>query len=354
MRTLACIVVVELIVSCNWSARAADSPIKKLPLSDNNSAIVLCFKGSAKILKVDGTVVKEWKADDVPEALAVRLSPGGKTLAVLRPYDERANRSTKFDAKGKVQYLTEVRHILYKLTLCTVSERLSGPDIELPGDSVSNLVWSNDATKIYASTFEHEWATSYKNLRHWIVDSRTYKATEFKLPKGHHLLDVSPNGGLFLTAGPPPNLKTGRPLWIVPADGSTPVRFTDATENPTDAQFSPDGTKILACGAGLIAAGMEGDGKLGVGKATPASRTRWFDVIEIANGKRTELKGWESRYIYKCRWSPDGRRIGFLLQESTKEFPDVYDELTVAGVDGGEAKVILSGRQRPMTCLDWR
>jgi len=51
--------------------------------------ILVWVKGKAALLKPDGTLVRSWEGEQVPNVYAARLSPDGTHIAVLRPYETR-------------------------------------------------------------------------------------------------------------------------------------------------------------------------------------------------------------------------------------------------------------------------
>jgi RNA polymerase sigma factor (sigma-70 family) len=315
--------------------------------------ILFWTKGKAVILKSDGAVVRSWDGDQVPEVGGARLSPDGTRIAVLRPYETRTLKQM-VPIAGGASLQGSFGRTLCKLTMVGVADKLTGPDVDVPGDSVYAAFWSGDGTKLYVGS--HDDDTSYarlNNLRHWVVDGKTLKATKLKLPEGHHLLDVSADGKLFLTISQPPIISVCRPIWVVPADGSKPIRLTDTTEGQFDARFSPDGTRVLVCGAGNCAAGKRPDGNIGPGLVKASTADRWFDIFTIADGTRTSVVTCKDReYVWRCQWSPDGKRIIYLPR--VQSFPDVHDNLTVSSPDGTGAKALLKVDHSSNACVDWR
>src|SRR5262249_49741753 len=270
--------------------------------------------------------------------------------------------------------------MLYRLTICPVADTLAGPDVDLPGESVESVVWSGDGTKIYAGTHDDDLTDArMKNLRYFVIDAKTFEATEMKLPEGHSLRDVSADGKLYLTAGPNPKPTVGRPLWVVPADGSDPVRLTDTTEGANCAQFSPDAKTVLACGAGTLK--VSADAEIGPGRCPPAKSYFWFDTLSIADGTRSpvldlkpvKLAGDEAGpqptpgvpgamtvpnpyrdYVWRCRWSPDGTRVVYLPRTLPTDFDKLAAAVTVAKRDGTGKKLILDFTHAGNISIDWR
>jgi RNA polymerase sigma factor (sigma-70 family) len=315
--------------------------------------ILYWVKGKAVLLKPDGTVVRSWEGDQVPEAAAARLSPDGTRIAIVRGYETRTLK-TMVPVGGGASLPGTFGRTLCKLTVVTVADKLTGPDVEVPGDSVYTVLWSGDGTKLYAGSHDDDPTyAQLNNLRHWVIDAKTLKATELKLPAGHHVLDVSADGKFYLTRGPNPKPTVGRPIWVVPADGSDGVRLTDTTEGSSDGQFSPDGTRVLLCGVRGIAAGAKPGGGVGPGRAPAAGAAWWLDVVTISDGKRVTLFDCKSEgYVPRARWSPDGKQVAYLPRKHT--FPEYHEKLTIANADGTGAKVVFEFDRATGANLDWR
>jgi RNA polymerase sigma factor (sigma-70 family) len=333
------------------NADAADPLTKTDPVREPQ--ILIWTQGKAALLKADGTVVHSWEGEQVPNVYAARLSPDGKRIAVLRPYETRTLKKN-VDVGGGASLRGSFSRTLNKLMICEVAGKLGGPDVEVSGDAVYTVLWSGDGTKLYAGSHDDDPTYAQaNNLRHWIIDAKTLKATEFKLPEGHHLIDVSNDGKLYLTKGPIPIPTVCRPIWVVPADGRKPIRMTDTTEGEFGARFSPDGKQILVCGAGLCAAGSRPDGSVGPGRVVASKCAYWFDVMTIADGKRTNvLVCKEKEHVWKCCWSPDGKRIAYLPRLNS--FPDIHDALTISDPDGSGAKVLMKIDHASGAHIDWR
>src|SRR5262249_39513168 len=120
------------------------------PSVPREGEIIVWRKGYAALFKPDGTKLREWKGDDVPEPGAVRLSPDGQTIAVRQPYETRTLKAN-VPVGGATLPGTFSRH-LYRITLYPVAEKLAGTDVTIPGDSVEAVFWSADGTKLYAVT----------------------------------------------------------------------------------------------------------------------------------------------------------------------------------------------------------
>lgn len=316
--------------------------------------ILVWTAGRAVLLRPDGTVVREWKGEQVPEAFAARLSPDGRTVAVLRAADTRQSQEKVF--VGGRQFRGDFRWSLYKLTLYPVAETLQGTDREVPGDSAAFLAWSPDGTRLYVGTHEddgtYQTHLRRKNLAYYAVDAKSGKQVPLKLPDGHRLHDVSADGRHFLTSGPDPK-QPGRGVFRVPAGGGEAERLTD--EDAYEAVFSPDGKRVLMCGytsPALAAA----DGPIFL---PPAKIDRWFDAVTLADRKRATAIPLEAgEGALNCRYSPDGGRVVSLRTAAPRmNQPSPGREVVVSDGDGKSRKVVFAvddGELALRVLIDWR
>ena len=108
----------------------------------------------------------------------------------------------------------------------------------------------------------------------------------------------SPDGSqiAFFTVTPSETPK----LYLVAASGGAPRRATSGTEPEADPSWSPDGQQLVFGGR----AGGIGD---------PSSRSN-IQVLDLRTGKNSPLPG--SNGLFSPRWSPNGRYIVALTQDS--------------------------------------
>jgi hypothetical protein len=308
------------------------------------------------LLKADGTVVRKWSGDEVLEPGGVRLSPNGKLIAVLRPYETRADKQGVPVGGGTLPG-TFTRH-LYRVTLYPVADKLVGTEIRLPGDSAESVVWSADGTKLYAGTHADDANYSRDNdLAHFVIDVASGKHSKLALPAGHHLKDVSPDGKMFLTLGPRPAPSKVRTAYLVTAGGD-PVAVTAADQVLYDGRFSPDGRRLLLCG---IRAPGSSQGPVGTPAGAPAPVQTipdcWLESVETENPKRrTKLPLAEAQYANQCLWAPDGKRVvsfRAIMPPLNQDAPP--REVVVSDADGRNPKVVFRDPERlaPLF-VDWR
>jgi hypothetical protein len=319
--------------------------------------IVVWRKGHAALLMPDGTAVREWNGDDVPEPAGVRLSPEGKTIAVLRPYETRTSQKNAIVGGANLQG-TFTRH-LYRITLYPVAEMLIGRDVPLPDDSVEAVFWSANGSKLYTATHTDDENGSHDiGLKHYVFDLTTGKHTELKLPAGHHLMDVSPDGKHFLTKAPAAKPTDAHRACLIPAAGGEPVVLNGPEDAFYDGHFSPDGKRLVLCGFRQHNAPVLPPGDTAVPPPLVAKWEGWLVTLPVSDPKkRTELSLKDREYANQCRWSPDGKRV----VTSRQVLPELNQparprEIVVTDADGRNPKTIDTGTGNHLEaiCLDWR
>jgi RNA polymerase sigma factor (sigma-70 family) len=320
--------------------------------------ILVWREGHAVLYRPDGTVEREWKGEQVPWVAAARLSPDGRTIAAQRRYEVRTFK-TNVDVGGGALQGTFKRN-LCRLTLYRVAEALVGTDVELPGDSVESVVWSGDGARLYVGTHDDDDGDSRtKNLAYHALDARSRKATPLAVPAGHHLRDVSPDGKLLLTVGPVARNTDPRPVFLVPAGGGRPTRVDEVPGSPYRTQFSPDGKRLLFCGAGRKpAAAPGGGGPAGPAAGPPALATVefWLDTVELAGrARKPVVKLAVGRAAMQCRWSPDGARVAYVECVTPITKPAGPEQaVLVCDADGRNVKEVLRITSWDLLSVDWR
>jgi RNA polymerase sigma factor (sigma-70 family) len=156
-------------------------------------------------------------------------------------------------------------------------------------------VWSPDGKYIYVSKVNSELGGHIWRHETWRYDADGRGPVRLKLPAGEAMLDVSPDGRLFLVRSRAVVALNTSVLKVMKADGKEArvLSETDGFNEP--ARFSPDGRSIAYCRNA-----KEGNSALVVG----------------ADGKgRKKLFAEPGTYCYSCCWSPDGKLLAVAVSD---------------------------------------
>jgi RNA polymerase sigma factor (sigma-70 family) len=323
------------------------------PVRVGEGQILVWAEGQAMLLGPDGKVIRRWQGDQVPHAGGARLSPDGRSIAVLKVTATLVQEKKVPVGHGALN-ATITRH-LYQLVLYPVADRLVEKPVKLPGDSVRTVLWSGDGTKLYAQSHDdyadraHTFAK--KNVRTWTIDAGTLEARPLAFPDNHILKDVSRDGKQYLTLSP--GLLPSRDPWgayLVSAEGrKAPVALGFPREHTNDLALSPDGKQALTCGFGrdprvakLPAPDPNQKDTREAGDDTivppPAGGVAfgWFDRIELgAMMPRTLVPLEEMEYVNACRWSPDARRVAYIKNRAPVDLNNQKSTITVLDLASG-------------------
>ena len=220
-----------------------------------------------------------------------------------------------------------------------------------------SAVWSPDGTRIYGSSIapDKEADPIPKSgppypLECWSFDLKTREKTALKLPLGHKVEDISPDGKTLLTVR---QLEWEKPwlveTYLVPLATLKPQRLKEQpfdVEQPFEGmRFSPDGSRVLGTRHVKV--------KNGPVRVLPF-------IVAVADGamSHVRVKDDVSSLLSVC-WSPDNKRIAYhwleILSEPNGTGGTISSRLTVADADGGNAKVILRrDAAYSIRGLDWK
>lgn len=256
---------------------------------------------------------------------SARLSPDGKRLAF--------GKSVQKEENG--MHVVSPPNTIFLRDVDKTAE--AEPVVEMDGMEFNNWVWSPDGKKLAVVSWD-----SQHLGRNWIVDVKTGKSEEVKLPRfkvkdKEYSLTIqawSPDGAWFLAAG--------KGLYLVKSDLSQSRRLTEADKGifGGSCRFSPDGQKVLF-----------------VGFNKDKSMTLY--VVEVSSGRvRTVVEAKNFGDMQAC-WSPDSRRIAYcttLLDAQGNRQGET--SLFVVDADGSNTVTVLTEKHRPneirLRLTDWR
>jgi Tol biopolymer transport system component len=191
---------------------------------------------------------------------------------------------------------------------------------DLPGAELHHWAWSRDGRKLAFCSWDAD-----NHTRNWVMDVRTKKTEEVKLPfvkakvgkSQMGVEDWSPDGKSFVVAG--------GGVHVVRTDGSGAKRLTaaDLLVHGGTCRFSPDGRKVLFV-------------------ATEGKHEALY-VVDLAGGKPTPVVKFLNLTGLRACWSPDGKRIAYSFTFLDAEGkPGKESNLNVADSDGKNSKTIVT------------
>lgn len=288
--------------------------------------IVLLRNGRLAAVQPDGKNAA-WLSDE-KQGQAVdrpRLSPDGQRLAYgIRNHDGEGVSNRK-PAKVYVRGVTDTP---------------PGVDLGVEGHS---WFWSADGSSVVVTSRESADLKSWTTTN-WIVELKTRKKTELKLPAGHEVTDWSRDGRWFLTTTLPAGGKAGAEprvtVCLVSRDGSDVRRLSEEGQWAHSGRFSPDGRAVLY-----------------TARASRERETGNVFVVDVRAGKPRQATLELNAEVMGACWSPDGKRIAYAWRRHNADPPESF--LSVIGVDGkNPATLITEKPESPLHVAlaqpDWR
>ena len=190
----------------------------------------------------------------------------------------------------------------------------------------SGLSWSPDGRNIAFASQGGIWVVSAsggapRRLTNAVAGSGDPRQSADRQPL------YSPKGRWIL-------FETGRRghnnLMVVSEDGMVTDYLTEANVDEENASWSPDGTRISY----TARAPEYFSGKLNVLKFDPAKGQASGDAVTLYTSPVDRGGGWS---IGKARWSPDGKSLAVVLQDSG------WDHVYLISSDGGAPKPLTRG-----------
>jgi Tol biopolymer transport system component len=255
---------------------------------------------------------------------SARVSPDGKRLAFGQAVERRA-------ADG-IGVWPPDRIYVRDLNKAAAGEVVATRE----GTELHNWVWSPDGTKLAFHSWDEAGGSN------WVVDVKTKKVEEVKLPRFKYkgkeypasIQAWSPDGKWFLASGDG--------LLLVKTDGSAPRQLTKDHKNLMNGtcRFSPDGRQVLF-----------------VGHNKDKSDTLY--VADVASGKvRAVVEAKNFSRLHAC-WSPGGRRIAYCATLLDADGRDAGEtSIFVTDPEGKNTTTVRTEKHQPnvikLLLMDWR
>jgi RNA polymerase sigma factor (sigma-70 family) len=290
-----------------------------------------------KLIDPDGRNVTDLPIDaETYSTFDPKVSPDGTMLAVLA-----RDRSPESHKKGHYLFIR-------KLGDKDAVTALEG--------KCQFFIWSADGTRLACTDFEDP----EKNLvaSHFILDVKTKERTAVKLPSNHLISDWSRDGKYFLTTSFTKEsfTKERAPrvrLHVMNRDGTEHKTLAEKTEFAAGGRFSPDGKRVLCFAV----------------PPPPKGEDPWaaLVILDPGTGHMTKVggvpKNTPTSLLNDFCWSPDGKKIAYLLYEFVETGPiDDWENImrvVVCDPDGANARTVITskiigGRGNTHAGLDWR
>jgi dipeptidyl aminopeptidase/acylaminoacyl peptidase len=205
--------------------------------------------------------------------------------------------------------------------------------------SYSSLTWSADGSRLAYVASTPDTAESANNQDLWLADPG--RGGEALRLTRHAKADVSP---AFSPGGDTiafvANRGTGddaRPaIWMLSLRGGEPWAFGTYDESVSEVAWSPDGRFLAYVKTDTLPRPVREWRKKKWDHVVEDQRLQYPNlwVVEIATLKHRRLVA-GANYVWYVRWSPDSRRLAFLVSPTGKPEDQNRVDIGVVGVDGG-------------------
>jgi RNA polymerase sigma factor (sigma-70 family) len=322
-----------------WTLGDPKDKAKPLPKADKEGVFVvskLSYKAVDKALEVVDTSGKSLGSMPVGDVQFVRptVSPDGQRLAYVgspRTSNDQVPRN----------YHEPQDVFVVDLPLTEPPTKPTFQNVLCP-----RLAWAPDGRSLYLSRIADGTDVSNANVSGKVLlrntvryDLATKTETEVRLPDGHEVQDVSPDGKTLLTGVTVWNDgRTTYSSYLVPLDTLQPKRLGDADDPFMSARFSPDGARIVS-----------------IQKSFATGKEAGLYVAEVADGKFVKLpkEVGVPKECWDATWAPDGKRLAVLWVKTLRPptepprrgpvpdlGPEVEWRVTVVDMSGAKPKAV--------------
>lgn len=310
-------------------APAPAAPVPK-SLKPTAGTIGVTKGGKFYLLRPDGEVTDEfdleerWNLQWLDGPCVVSPSPNGFPVAVLIPRGDEVKKQGQSPPR-------------YELRLIRSADDRDGQVVAIGEEKLAgHLVWARSGRRFYV---DRRATGGWDHGAYLVVDVAGGKATPAAVPEGHQLVGEAADG--ILVTETATGVTNDWPLHRVSADGKTvtPLEPCPHYAGGRNLSLAPDGRTVLS---------WRGDNR------TPADTPFAFDT---QTGETTDIvpkdllasiPPGKKVLIQQARWSPDGKRVGFLylVWKDQQDIPKADVVLHVCDRDGSNGKDVFTWSEK--------
>jgi RNA polymerase sigma factor (sigma-70 family) len=329
-------------------AQAEPKPLPKGP-----NKLLVIRSGNLVLIDPNGKNEKKLTTDDTNRPLIAILSPDGKSYAIL----------VQGVVPPNVVGTPPGKRIPTTIYVRNLDEKEPGTDL---GVQCQTFMWSPDGSELVCTEFE-DGQNKVPETKHFLVNVKTKKKTDLKLPTDHIVTDWTHDGKYFVTMGV--NNDEEDPLarlYLMNRDGTEHKALTGEKELALYGRISPDGKQVLVLrGEFEKETPAEKKARQDAGKPRPEPK-QVLSLLNITTGKMTPVADVPlNAEIQGYCWSPDSKKIAYAWREIHEGKPEdlvskeTESHLIVCDPDGKNQKTILSEKGAgqwhvTLSGLDWR
>ena len=203
--------------------------------------------------------------------------------------------------------------------------------------SISQLSWSADGRQLAFVVSAPDTAENSNNQDLWLLDLPEGRVTRLtRHPKNDFGPTFSPYGDTLAFIA---NRATGddpkSAIWMMSLRGGEPWAFGSTDESVSEVEWSPDGRWLAYVKLDTLPKQVREWRKKKWDHVVEDERLQYPSlwVTEVAGGKPRRLTS--NEHVSSVRWSPDSKRIAFLVNPTGKADDENKTDLAIVPVEGG-------------------
>ena len=207
--------------------------------------------------------------------------------------------------------------------------------------SISELTWSRDGRRLAFTVSAPDTAEDTNNQDVWVLDGAGARRLT-RHPKNDFSPTFSPSGDTLAFVATRGTGDDARPaIWMLSLSGGEPWAFGSYDESVSEVAWSPDGRMLAYVKLDTLPRRVREWRKNKRDPVVEDERLQYPQlwVTDIASGRSRRLTG-PKQYVWHVRWSPDGRRIAFLVSPTGKPDDENLADIGIVSPDGGPVRTV--------------